>query len=110
MSIGAAWLSSARAVRCWVKSRNERNPCTQLLLRKEGTLCGLLRITERKVGMTSSPHGLYVQGYTRVTMQGTNRCHPGGGRKWKKPLLSSIYILNLDCMRRESQERAYKID
>src|SRR5713226_9803274 len=24
---GAAWLSSARAVRCWVKSRNERNPC-----------------------------------------------------------------------------------
>ncbi len=27
---GAAWLSSARAVRCWVKSRNERNPCTWL--------------------------------------------------------------------------------
>ncbi len=27
---GAAWLSSARAVRCWVKSRNERNPCLQL--------------------------------------------------------------------------------
>jgi hypothetical protein len=23
---GAAWLSSARVVRCWVKSRNERNP------------------------------------------------------------------------------------
>ena len=23
---GAAWLSSARAVKCWVKSRNERNP------------------------------------------------------------------------------------
>src|SRR5437879_12565487 len=29
-STGAAWLSSARAVRCWVKSRNERNPCFQL--------------------------------------------------------------------------------
>src|SRR6266851_3919648 len=27
----AAWLSSARAVRCWVKSRNERNPRPQLL-------------------------------------------------------------------------------
>jgi len=25
-----AWLSSARAVRCWVKSRNERNPCPLL--------------------------------------------------------------------------------
>ena len=28
---GAAWLSSARVVRCWVKSRNERNPRSQLL-------------------------------------------------------------------------------
>src|SRR5512140_2792330 len=28
--LGAAWLSSARVVRCWVKSRNERNPCPQL--------------------------------------------------------------------------------
>jgi hypothetical protein len=27
---GAAWLSSARVVRCWVKSRNERNPCRLL--------------------------------------------------------------------------------
>src|SRR5687768_513699 len=29
-STGAAWLSSARVVRCWVKSRNERNPCLLL--------------------------------------------------------------------------------
>ena len=28
---GGAWLSSARVVRCWVKSRNERNPYYQLL-------------------------------------------------------------------------------
>jgi hypothetical protein len=28
---GAAWLSSARVVRCWVKSRNERNPYLLLL-------------------------------------------------------------------------------
>ena len=27
---GGAWLSSARVVRCWVKSRNERNPYYQL--------------------------------------------------------------------------------
>ena len=33
---GAAWLSSARVVRCWVKSRNERNPCFQLPARKGG--------------------------------------------------------------------------
>jgi hypothetical protein len=33
---GAAWLSSARAVRCWVKSRNERNPCVLLPMRLSG--------------------------------------------------------------------------
>ncbi len=32
---GAAWLSSARVVRCWVKSRNERNPRCQLLPARE---------------------------------------------------------------------------
>ena len=31
---GAAWLSSARAVRCRVKSHNERNPYCQLLAGK----------------------------------------------------------------------------
>ena len=30
-----AWLSSARAVRCWVKSRNERNPCRVLYFSRE---------------------------------------------------------------------------
>src|SRR3546814_731197 len=34
--LGAAWLSSARAVRCWVKSRNERNPYHQLPSGKAG--------------------------------------------------------------------------
>src|ERR671928_1797906 len=51
----AAWLSSARAVRCWVKSRNERNPCRQLISLARLPLKG------RKVGMTSNHHGSYVQ-------------------------------------------------
>ena len=33
---GGAWLSSARVVRCWVKSRNERNPYLQLPAGKAG--------------------------------------------------------------------------
>ena len=33
---GAAWLSSARVVRCWVKSRNERNPRPLLPAGKAG--------------------------------------------------------------------------
>ena len=35
-STGAAWLSSARVVRCWVKSRNERNPYPMLPARNGG--------------------------------------------------------------------------
>ncbi len=33
---GGAWLSSARVVRCWVKSRNERNPRSMLPARNGG--------------------------------------------------------------------------
>ncbi len=72
-SAGAAWLSSARAVRCWVKSRNERNPYRQLPAVRLGTLAELPVTNRRKVGMTSSHHGPYVQGYTRATMGGTER-------------------------------------
>jgi hypothetical protein len=75
-STGAAWLSSARVVRCWVKSRNERNPYLQLPSSRKmlGTLKRLPLIRRRKVGMTSSPHGLYILGCTRATMVGTEGC------------------------------------
>src|SRR2546430_17374607 len=68
-STGAAWLSSARAVRCWVKSRNERNPCLQL-----PSLARLPRKAGRKAGMTSSQHGPYVLGHSHATMDGTIGC------------------------------------
>jgi len=60
------------------------------------------RITGRKVGMTSSPHGLYVQGYTRATMAGTNRCKPARGSQSEKAGLSSDWSLQLDSMKLES--------
>ncbi len=63
---GGAWLSSARVVRCWVKSRNERNPYGQLLRKR--TLARLPLAKRRKVGMTSNHHALYDLGYTRTTM------------------------------------------
>ena len=63
---GGAWLSSARVVRCWVKSRNERNPYGQLL--RKSTLMGPLPTRWRKVGTTSNHHAPYVLGYTRNTM------------------------------------------
>jgi hypothetical protein len=78
---GAAWLSSARAVRCWVKSRNERNPCRRL-----GYPRRLPRVTWRKVGMTSSQHGPYVLGDTHATMAGTAGCHPARGSQSLNPV------------------------
>ena len=59
-------MSSARVVRCWVKSRNERNPYVQLL--RKSTLDRLPLTKRRKVGTTSNHHAPYVLGYTRATM------------------------------------------
>ena len=52
--------------------------------------------------MTSSPHGLYVQGYTRATMAGTNRCKLARGSQSEKACLSSDWSLQLDSMKLES--------
>src|SRR5687767_16022385 len=52
--------------------------------------------------MTSSPHGLYVQGYTRATMASTNRCKPAMGSQSEKARLSSDWSLQLDSMKLES--------
>ena len=67
-------MSSARVVRCWVKSRNERNPYPYLPAPRVGTVRRLPMISRRKVGMTSSHHGPYGLGYTRATMGNTDGC------------------------------------
>src|SRR5499426_3487081 len=102
LDTGAAWLSSARVVRCWVKSRNERNPRSQLPAVRPGTLGGLPALSRRKVGTTSSHHGPYVQGDTRATMPGTTRREPARGSQSLKAGLSSDCSLQLDCMKPES--------
>ena len=52
--------------------------------------------------MTSSHHGLYVQGYTRATMAGTKGCEPARGSQSQKAGPSSDCSLQLDCMKAES--------
>ena len=52
--------------------------------------------------MTSSPHGPYVQGYTRATMGGTKGCEPAKGSQSQKAVLSSDWSLQLDSMKSES--------
>ena len=51
--------------------------------------------------MTSSPHGLYVQGYTRTTMGGTKSRKPARGSQSQKAGLSSDWSLQLDSMKLE---------
>src|SRR5574340_66742 len=99
---GGAWLSSARVVRCWVKSRNERNPCPVLPAVRPGTRRRLPGSTRRKVGTTSSHHAPYVQGFTHATMAGTERCDTVRWSESLKAGLSSDRGLQLDPVKSES--------
>jgi len=52
--------------------------------------------------MTSSPHGPYVQGYTRATMVTTKSCEVVKLSESQKSYLSSDRSLQLDCVKLES--------
>ena len=52
--------------------------------------------------MTSSPHGLYIQGDTRDTMDGTEGSETARWSKSQKVNLSSDWSLQLDSMKAES--------
>ena len=58
--------------------------------------------SRRKVGMTSSPHGPYAQGYTRATMVGTKGCEAVTLSESQKAGLSSDRSLQLDSLKSES--------
>ena len=74
---GSAWPSPARAVKCPVKSGNERDLYLLLLTTTcriehfEGTALETGRKVQATVGLYA-PNGL---GYTRATMIGTMGCH-----------------------------------
>ena len=96
---GGAWLSSARVVRCWVKSRNERNPYGQLL--RKSTLAGLPLTKRRKVGTTSNHHAPYAPGHTRTTMAQTKGSEAARRSKSHKRRPSSDCRLKPACMKLE---------
>ncbi len=99
---GGAWLSSARVVKCWVKSRNERNPHVLLPASKVGDSERTASVKRRKVGMTSSHHAPYALGCTHATMAGTKSCKLARASKSQKAGLSSDWSLQLDSMKSES--------
>ena len=102
MCSGAAWLSSARAVRCWVKSRNERNPCFQLLP-------GHAEHSERTAQDNGEEGGDDVKSSWPLCL-GPHTCYNGRykglqsreGEQIHKTVLSSDWSLQLDSMKLES--------
>ncbi len=71
---GGAWPSPVRAVRCPVKSGNERDPYHYLLPDPIGTLStlmGLPPIRWRKERATAGQYAPNALGYTRAAMVGT---------------------------------------
>jgi hypothetical protein len=99
---GAAWLSSARVVRCWVKSRNERNPHLQLPSGYAGHSGGTAGDKPEEGGDdVKSSWPLWA---------GLHTCYNGGDRGKRgreaepipKSRLSSDCTLQLECMKSES--------
>src|SRR5579862_8979964 len=91
---GAAWLSSARVVRCWLSPATSATlifSCHQVKL---GTLKELPVTSRRKAGMTSSPHGLYGLGYTRATMAVTVGCEGATLGQSQKAVSVRIVLCN----------------
>ena len=88
---GAAWLSSARVVRCWVKSRNERNPHPLLLT-------GNAENSEETAGDKPEEGGDDVKSSWPLR-PGLHTCYNGGdnGQRTRKGERISKSRLSLDC-------------
>ena len=71
-----AWPPAARAVRCRVKSRNERDLHLQLLTGFETEhIVRTASVRRRKAQATVSPYASNLLGYTRATKAGTMGCN-----------------------------------
>ena len=98
----AAWLSSARVVRCWVKSRNERNPRLQLP-------SGYAEHSGETAGDKPEEGGDDVKS-SWLLRAGLHTCYNGSDRGLRtregelisKNCLSSDRSLQLDCVKLES--------
>ena len=99
---GAAWLSSARVVRCWVKSRNERNPHLQLPAGYAGDSGGTAGAKPEEGGDDVKSSWLLRPGL-HTCYNGTDRGSPTReSEPIPKPCLSSDCSLQLDYMKLES--------
>ena len=88
---GGAWPSPVRAVRCPVKSGNDRDPHPLLLLAlAPGTLGRPPPIRRRKERATAGQYAPNPPGHTRAAMAGTMGSNPERGRQSLKPAVVGI--------------------
>ena len=99
---GAAWLSSARAVRCRLKCHNERNPCRQLLAGKAEDSGGTASVSCEEGGDdVKSARPLHPGRHT--CYNGVDSGKPPGDRERNpKPRLSSDRSLQPDSVKLDS--------
>ena len=99
---GAAWLSSARAVRCRLKCHNERNPCRQLLTRK-GEDSGGTAGASREEGGDDVKSARPLRPGRHTCYNGGHSGKPSGDREQNpKALLSSDRSLQPDSVKLDS--------
>ena len=99
---GAAWLSSARAVRCRVKSHNERNPYRQLPSVQAGHSVETAGVS-REEGGDDVKSARPLRPGRHTCYNGRDREQPGGdAARISKPCLSSDWSLQLDSMKLDS--------
>ena len=102
-STGAAWLSSARVVRCWVKSRNERNPHPMLPSGEAGHSWETAGDkSEEGEDDVKSAWPLYPGLQTCYNGRYTEGSKPARARQSQKSVLSSDRRLQLACVKSES--------
>ena len=99
---GAAWLSSARVVRCWVKSRNERNPRLQLPSGRAGHSGGTAGDKPEEGGDDVKSSWPLRAGLHTCYNGGDNGLRSCKGELISKSRLSSDCTLQLGCMKSES--------
>ena len=105
---GAAWLSSARAVRCSVKSGNERNPCCQLPARNGGN-SGKTARAKREEGVDDVKSVWPLRPGLHTCYNGRyNGLLVSDGVLISKTGPSSDCSLQLDYMKSESLVKAYQ--
>ena len=102
MHVGAAWLSSARAVRCRLKCHNERNPCRQLPSGDAGHSGGTA-IARCEEGGDDVKSARPLRPGLHTCYNGRNNGKPSGdGVQIPKPSPSSDWSLQPDSMKLDS--------